>query len=105
MWWKKAINPRYELTVQAYRDIGYFVEKTLTASNLTLSVVDNTFNLEKARILYDSLSKSRITNFIFVNKAFNCNCNGNESDDFKENMLPIKSLNMTSSITWGEMIL
>lgn len=73
MWWKKIVNPFYELTIEAYRDIGQFIERNPTINNLNLVVVDNAFNAEKARVLYDILSRGQITGFTFVNLALACN--------------------------------
>ena len=42
---------------------------------LNLTVVDNTFNAEKARVLYESLSGSSLTGFTFKNVALACNHN------------------------------
>jgi hypothetical protein len=41
--------------------------------HLSITVADNAFNAEKARILYDSLSRSRIGGFEFINRALDCN--------------------------------
>lgn len=104
MWWKKIASALYELTPEAYHDIGVFLERNPTVTNLTLTVADNNFNAEKARILYESLSKSRLTGFTFVNMALACNNEGNEADDFPANVAPLKSLTISTSLKWGDMI-
>lgn len=104
MWWKKIVAAMYELTPEAYRDIGAFLDKNQTITNLNLTVADNGFNAEKARILYDSLSRSRVTGFTFVNIALACNNRGSEADDFLANVVPFKSINMATSLKWGDMM-
>jgi hypothetical protein len=104
MWWKKIVAAMYELTPEAYRDIGVFLDRNQTVTNLNLTVADNSFNAEKARILYDSLSRSRVTGFTFVNIALACNNRGNEADDFRANVVPFKSINMATSLKWGDMM-
>lgn len=104
MWWKKIVAAFYELTLEAYRDIGVFLERNQSATNLNLTVADNAFNAEKARVLYESLSRSRLTGFTFVNVALACNNRGNEADDFLSNIVPLKSLNIAMSLKWGDMM-
>jgi hypothetical protein len=104
MWWKKIVSAIYELTPETYRDIGVFLERNPTVTNLNLTVADNAFDAEKARILYESLSRSRVTGLTFVNIALPCNNRVNEADDFLTNIVPIKSLNMSTSLKWGDMI-
>jgi hypothetical protein len=72
MWWKKLVYPKYEMNVETYRAIARFVAAS-GITNLTLTIVDNCFNAEKARILYEALASSRITGFTFLNKALACN--------------------------------
>lgn len=103
-WWKQIAYPLYELSADAYRAIGEFVQKNPTLNNLNLSVADNAFNAEKARILLDILSRGQITGFNFVNMALACNGKFNELDDFRNNVAPIKSLPIGTSLTWGDNI-
>lgn len=72
---------------------------------LKLTVVDNAFNAEKVRALYESLQGTQLTGLTFVNCALACNYLGTEADDFRSNVASLKSLPFTSSFTWGEMIL
>jgi hypothetical protein len=94
----------YELTIDAYQSIANFLARAPNLMNLNLTIVDNSFDNQKARIIHDALARSRITGFTFNNRALNCNWKHNEADDFKTNMASIKSLNMSTSITWGDMI-
>jgi hypothetical protein len=104
MWWKKIAYAMYELTPEAYRDIGVFLERNPTVTNLNLTVADNSFNAEKAQILYESLSKSKLTGFTFINMALACNNQGNEADDFVANVMTLKSLSIPTNFKWGDMI-
>lgn len=103
-WWKKMVCPLYELTAQAYQSIGDFIRVNPTVTNLNLTVIDNAFSAEKARILAAGLSNSRITGITFINGAIALNGSQNELDNFAGNVQPIKSLNLTSSVTWGDVI-
>lgn len=104
MWWKKIVSPVYQLAPEAYRDIGVFLERNPTVTNLNLTVADNSFNAEKAGILYESLSRSRVTGLTFVNIGLACNNQANEADDFLTNVVPLKSLSMSTNLRWGDMI-
>ena len=66
--------------------------------------MDNTFNAEKARILFEILNRGQITGFNFVNMALEINGQFNELDDFAINMAPIKALPIGTSLTWGSTI-
>jgi hypothetical protein len=105
-WWKKMVLPKYEINAETYRALGRIIASPATAiTNLTLTVVDNAFNAEKARILYEVVSQSRLTGFTFNNLALACNYQASEADDFVQNMSAMKSLTqITSSCIWDDMI-
>ena len=105
MWWKKIVYPLYELTPAAYQSVIDLIRLFPSATNLTLSVTDNAFGAEKARMLCEALRSSRLTTFSFTNRALACNGAHGEADDFRSNMLPFKSMSLTSSIVWGDMII
>ena len=90
------------MNVDAYRALAHFLSVS-GVSNLNLTVVDNGFNAEKARILFEGLSSTRLTGFTFKNSVLDCNYHANEADDFKQNMAGIKTLSFPSVITWGSM--
>ena len=92
MWWKKIVYPKYEMTVQFYRTIGVFLRKERQCILLNLTVVDNAFNAEKAKVLFESLSGTSLTGFTFKNIALACNYNESEADSFITNMTPLKGL-------------
>jgi hypothetical protein len=73
MWWKKIVYPEYVLSDQIYRSLGQIINRSTAVTNVTLTVVDNAFNAEKARILYDLLLHSNVKGFTFVNRALDCN--------------------------------
>jgi hypothetical protein len=104
MWWKKIAYPTYELSIDAYHTLANFISRAPNMNNLNLTVVDNAFNAKKAGILHECLSRSRITGFTFNNRSLHCNGQFNEADDFRANMTPIKTMNISTSITWGDMI-
>lgn len=94
----------YELTAQAYHLIGDFIRANPNITFLNLTVVDNSFSAEKGRILATALGDSRITEIIFANSAIALNGDQNELDELAANVQPIKSLNLTSNIIWGDVI-
>ena len=52
MWWKKIVYPKYEMSAEFYRVLGTFLRRETQVKMLNLTVIDNTFNAEKARLLY-----------------------------------------------------
>lgn len=73
MWWKKIVYPTYDLTMDAYQSLANFLARAQNVTSLNLTVVDNSFGSQKARILHDILTRSRIKGFTFNNRALNCN--------------------------------
>ena len=51
MWWKKLVYPKYEVTEEVYRAIWRFCSRSPQCTVINLSVADNAFNGEKARML------------------------------------------------------
>jgi hypothetical protein len=52
-----------------YINLGYIINRSTAITNVTLTVVDNAFNSQKARILYELLQNSNVKGFTFLNKA------------------------------------
>ena len=73
MWFKKMIYPKYDLSRDFYRSLGAFLRKEGQCKVLRLTVVDNCFNTEKSRALYECLEGTQLTTFTFVNRALECN--------------------------------
>ena len=72
MWWKKIVSPRYEVNIQTYQAISRFLSSS-GISNLSLIVADNNFNAEKARVLFEGVSASKLKGFSFNNVGLDCN--------------------------------
>jgi len=52
-WWKKIVNAKYEINTETYRSLSRILNNPMSpVTNLNLTIVDNAFNFEKARILY-----------------------------------------------------
>jgi hypothetical protein len=64
-------------------------------------VQDNYFNVAKAHLLIDALSRSRIENFTFCNVAQNFDTEGNNEANFEEYMRPIQEYVKNAEISWG----
>lgn len=101
-WWKKITYAKYEVNPEAYRAISRLVRQAPELKTINLVVVDNAFDHGKAGILYDMLSTSLLTSFTFKNLALDIDYSGREVTDFKNNMQPIKSLPLTSIMSWGD---
>ena len=70
-------------------------------TNMTLKVVDNCFNANKANILYNILSNSQMKGLTFINVAMAFDYNNNEYSNFEANVAPIRNLtNMIVDIRW-----
>ena len=102
MWWKKIVYPKYEVNIEFYRAVGRFLRSTNTVTHLTLNICDNAFDAAKARALYESLEGTSLQQFTLSNKALACNYQSDEADSFLQNVTPIKGLNMTANMTWGD---
>jgi hypothetical protein len=70
---RQLTYPRYDLSVNFYRLVGTFIRKETQCRVLKLTVVDNAFNTEKVRALYESLQRTQLTGLTFVNRALACN--------------------------------
>lgn len=100
-WWKRCTLPAYTIAINVYVSLGKII-KAPNIKNLTLTVIDNNFDQQKAQILYNHIAESRIRGFTFVNAAGNYNFLSNEYSDFVKNMRPIKTLNnVTSDMRWA----
>ena len=103
MWWKKLVYPKYEVIEEVYRAIWRFCSRSPHCTVINLSVADNAFNGEKARMIYEGLSSSSVRTFNFTNMALACNYRENEIDNFQMNVAPCKQLDhITSTFTWGD---
>jgi hypothetical protein len=71
-------------------------------NNLTLEVVDNAFNAEKAMILRRCLEGRNMVGFTFINHATAINYNEYELDNFVAYVQPIKELPFTTNLEWDD---
>lgn len=103
--WKKCTYPAWTIAPNVYMSLGRLLRGP-NFRNITLSVIDNTFDKTKAQILYNLIAESRmLKGFTFTNICGTYNFDGNEWSDFVDNMRPIKQLhNVTSDISWGSQI-
>ena len=67
-----------------------------------MTVADNAFNGEKARILYDGLIGSTLTAFNFTNIALACDGKDEEATNFGQNVADLKEMgSIKTTLTWG----
>lgn len=104
-WWKRCTFPAWTIAPSVYMSMGRLFRGP-NLRNITLTVIDNTFDKAKAQILFNLISESRmLKGFTFINSCGSYNFNGNEWSDFEDNMRPIKQLNnVISDIRWGTQI-
>jgi len=69
-WWKRCTFPAFSIPVSTYMKLSR-IFRAPNLNNVTLTIIDNTFNAEKAMILYNLLAESRIKGFTFINGAGN----------------------------------
>ena len=68
-WWKKKVYPKYEVTLEAYQTLGSTLSSIASVNDLSLNVVDNAFNTEKAQTLHGMLKDKQIQSFSFQNST------------------------------------
>ncbi len=103
-WWKNCVYPAYNIDFSVYSALDKLF-KSPNLRNVSLTVIDSTFDNSKSSILYQMVSESRINGFTFINQAGDWNFLKSEYSDFSRNMKPIKMLpNVMSDIKWGTQI-
>ena len=73
MWWKILVHPKYEITEEFYKSFSMFLKRIPNCKVVNLTIADNAFGMEKARILREGLADSAVKNFNLVNIALSCN--------------------------------
>ena len=67
-WWRRCVFPAFDIPIETYHSLGRLF-RSPNLRNITLRVVDNTFDLQKADLLCKLVSESRLKGFTFVNSA------------------------------------
>lgn len=101
-WWKKICHPQYEVNVETYRAVGMFLLNAPSINNLTLEVVDNAFNAEKALVLQQAMMGRTMVGFTFVNHATGMDYNESEYSNFVAYVQPIKELPFQTNLEWDD---
>lgn len=60
--------PQYEVNPEAYRSMANFIANT-PVNNVTVEVVDNAFNGDKANMLLEALRGKDMVGFTLINHA------------------------------------
>jgi len=66
--WNKCVFSAYSITSNVYTKLDKLFEAP-RMRNMILTINDNTFDAEKATILYNLIEKSQIKKFTFMNMA------------------------------------
>jgi hypothetical protein len=74
-WWKRCTLPAFTIAPSVYVSLSKLLAGP-NILNLTLDVFDNTFDGQKANILYNGLAQSRLKGFTFINKSGAYDFNG-----------------------------
>ena len=101
-WWKRIVYPKYRVSAELYRAVGQFVRNNARCTTVKLTVCDNQFNSEKVHILRDGLMGTQIQSLTVVNMAKPINCEGDEVDNFRINVRPLKEMSFTTAFIWDE---
>jgi hypothetical protein len=67
-WWQRCTYPAFEVQPSVYMSLKKFTISN-NFKNLSLTVIDNLFDVNKAQILYNLLAESSVKGFSFVNLA------------------------------------
>jgi len=99
-WFRRKVVNIYEVPTAIYDSIAV-IARSPNLRNLTLTVVDNLFNQQKAQILYEVISGSTIRGLTFINMAKNFDYNGKQYSEFEKNIKPIREISrIRSDIRW-----
>ena len=88
-WWRKCVSPAYDVPLETYHSLGRLF-RSPNLRNVTLRVVDNTFDLQKAHIVCKLVNESNLKGFTFTNSAGPYDYSNSEYSDFQQNMAPIR---------------
>jgi hypothetical protein len=103
-WWRRCVLPAYDIDFSVYVALAKLF-RSPNLRNLSLTVIDSTFDNNKSSTLYQMVSESRVNGFTFINQAGEYNFLRSEYSDFRKNMKPFKMLpKIMSDIRWGSEI-
>jgi hypothetical protein len=97
------VYPAYSVPLSTYQKLEALICSS-SIKAVTLTVLDSTFDSQKAKLLYNMLSRSSVKGFTFTNLASPNNFNSDEWTEFKAHMIPIKSLPIMSDIKWHDQL-
>jgi hypothetical protein len=103
-WWRRCTLDAHDVAPAVYASMAR-IFRSPNVRNVSLTVVDNTFNSNKAHILYNLISQSQVKGFTFINRAAAYDFLERENSDFSLSMKPIKMINhVVSDIRWANEI-
>ena len=89
------------MTPKAYEAVASALLALPSVNDLSLHVIDNTFNAEKAETLHRMLQAKSLQAFSFLNTAIELDWKEEEYSNFEKNIDPIIELEATPSyIIW-----
>ena len=68
-WWKKVVYSKYHISPDFYEAVGKFLKNNPNIRRVRLTVCDNRFNIQKARLLRDGLAETNIVSLRVTNVA------------------------------------
>ena len=89
--WKRYVHPAFEIHISVYESLGKLL-KGINLRNLTLNIIDNTFNEEKIFVLYNMVSASSLRGLTLLNYAGPYDMKGREYSNFQQNIKPLREL-------------
>ena len=103
-WWKKITYSKYEVDINTYEQICNAIRAVPTITKVTLHVLDNGLNNQKANTLFNMVSGGQLKTFNFENRVLAINWRDNEVDNFQANMAPITQLGIDTLVAWDDQI-
>ena len=99
-WWKRKVLPFFSIPPETYESLHRLV-RNYNLRNLTLNIIDNTFDGERAQQVYNMVSGSNLRGLTLINTAATIDVRNKEYSCFERNVLPLKELkNVIVDVRW-----
>ena len=83
--WKRCVDAAFSIPLETYEALHRLVRNG-NLRNLTLNIIDNTFDSEKAQLVYNMVSGSNLKGLTLINTAGNYDFKDMEYSGFERNV-------------------
>ena len=98
--WRKCVLPAFSIPAETYESLHRLV-RNYNLRNLTLNIIDSTFDGEKAQMIYNMVAGSNLKGLTLINTAHTIDFKDKEFSSFERNVLPLKELkNVIVDVRW-----